>query len=195
MNLTFRRLLRFALTFVPLFAIFFAGYIALVEHYEPIVVGSANLITGRLNPPTILEIEENRNWTGYVFDPARGKQRIKSWQSATRQLILLSLVSVPSLLLATPTTWRRRSRWMLIAIPVIYLGHITAAVVLTRVQQCFAESPGLWLCRWANSFAVTSGQMMAGFLWFGLTWRFWFEREETDVAQAERATDTEARAK
>jgi hypothetical protein len=193
MNLTFRRLIRFALTFVPLFAIFFAGYMTLVKHYEPIVVGSANLVTGRMNPPTVLQIEEHRNWTGYVFDPNRGKQRIKAWKSATRQLILLSLVSVPSLLLATPTTWRRRFRWMLIAIPLIYLGHILAAVILTRAQYCLGQTPDAWFCRWAKSFAVTSGQMMAGFLWFGLTWRFWFEREDPDVAQAPRATDTGAR--
>jgi len=193
MNLTFRRLVRFALTFVPLFAIFFASYIAFVEHYEPIVIGSANLITGRMNPPTVLQIEEDRNWTGYVFEATAGKQRIKAWKSATRQLILLSLVSVPSLLLATPTTWRRRFRWMLIAIPLIYLGHIMAAVILTRAQYCLAQSPDVWVCRWAKSFAVTSGQMMAGFLWFGLTWRFWFEREGEDVAQDGRATDTGTR--
>lgn len=191
MNPILGRILKFALSFIPLFAIFFMAYITLADYYEPFAVGSANLVTRHLDPPTHLKIKEDGGWSGYVFKPEHGIQRLKSWKITTRHLILLSLVSVPSLLLATPAAWRVRFRWFLISIPLIYLGHVLAAVVLTRGHYCLTQTPGTLVCAWAKTFAVTSGQMMAGVLWFGLTWRFWFERKDASVANPPGAMDTE----
>lgn len=193
MNPILGRVLRFVLGFFPLFAIFLVVYLMFVHYYEPIVVASANLVTRHLDPATYLKTLENGNWGGYVIDPVDGLRRIRTWDPATRQVILLSLVSVPSLILATPAPWRRRFRWLLIATPMIYMGHVLSAVVLTRGQYCLNQDPGNWLCNWTKTFAVTSGQMMAGLLWFGLTWRFWFEGAKSDVARSDRRTDTGAR--
>jgi hypothetical protein len=169
-----RKVISFALLFVPIFMGFLVLYLVLLPIYQPVAMWGANRITLLMSPPTHLEHDE-KGLEGFVWTPDEGQRRLRGWSAKTTvHLVYLSAVTLPALLLATPAPWRTRWRLLAIALPLIYLGHVISLVILTRGVYCLQERPGTFICLWGLRVAYTSGQLFAATLWVLLTWHHWF---------------------
>jgi hypothetical protein len=172
----YRKLLSFVLLFVPLFILCFVLYVWMVPAYEPLVMGTANAIMLQMTPPTHLEsiVEGKGGWEAFVWSADEGERRIRGWGPATAHLAYLSIVTLPALLLATPAPIRSRFLLLAIAIPLLFISHVTSLIVTTRGVHCLWKEPGTFYCLWALRMAYTSGQIFAATFWILGTWRYWF---------------------
>ena len=133
MNQNLRKILLFMLQFVPWFLLFLVLYLVLLPKYEPIVLASANVVTENMTPPT--EIEQWRGrWRAHVFTPDIGRRTLRIWNRHASHLMLLSLVTLPALLLATPAPFLVRLRMLGLALPLLFLGHVVSVIGLTRAD-------------------------------------------------------------
>ena len=183
MNQNLRKILLFMLQFVPWFLLFLVLYLVLLPKYEPIVLASANVVTENMRPPT--EIEQFRGrWRAHVFTPDIGRRTLRIWNRHASHLMLLSLVTLPALLLATPAPFLVRLRMLGLALPLLFLGHVVSVIGLTRGVQCLREAPGTFHCLWMLRVVYSSGQLVAAGLWVLLTWRYWFASPSKELARA-----------
>jgi len=189
MTIPVRKLLTFALLFVPVFVLCFAAYLWIFPVYEPLVMGAANAITLQMDPPTHLQTREDPpGWEAFCWSPEQGQERIRGWGRATAHLAFLSIVTLPALLLATPAPIRSRLILLAIALPLLFASHVLSLIVTLRGVYCLWKVPGTFHCLWALRVAYTSGQVFAATFWILGTWRYWFTDERRPGPKA-RAGD------
>lgn len=173
MRLSRRRALRFALLLTPLFVGFLALYPWVIRAYHPAVIGAANLILSRMDPPLRIEIEKSGQWLALDID--RGYTRyFWGWQAWVKHLYFLSVALLPALLLATPAPLAQRLRLLAIAIPLQFGVHVLAIAGMMRAQYCIVLDPSDLFCHVELRIFHTSGQLFGAALWALLTWRYWF---------------------
>jgi hypothetical protein len=184
------KLLRFVAWFVPLFVVLLALYPFIVPFYEPLVLGAANTVMARMDPPTEMGISRWGAWQG--FNVERGYRRaFVTWGRGASYLHFLSLALLPALLLATPAPWRVRFTLLVLAIPLLFAAHTLAVIGLTRTHYCFVVEPKNVSCRIVYRIVSSSGQLFGATLWAVLTFRYWFARERPPAAEP-RASDGSA---
>ncbi len=155
-----RKILIFGLEFVPLFVACIWLYLLILPFYQPVAMGTANVVTERMSPPTRLEGEISR-MNSFVFTPEDGSRFMKSWGSTSGHLVFLSLALVPALLLATPAPIRTRFRLLGLGLPLVFLGHVLALIAMTRGIYALRQAPGTFYWLWILRIAYTSGQVVA----------------------------------
>lgn len=181
MQLNPRKVLHFALLFIPLFAGFLVIYPQVMKFYHPATLGVANAIMARMDPPTSIEIGKYGGWR--AFDETGGyKRSISRWRSWQKHLHYLSLALLPALILATPAPWPTRFKLLAIAIPLLFVVHSLTMVGVVRAQYCYMIDRRDMLCNWVLRAVNTSGQLFGAALWVLLTWRYWFQRDESKPA-------------
>ena len=173
MNPIMRKLLIFALQFFPLFALFMALYLWVLPYYQPVVMGTANVVTKRLNPPTHLEGDGTGQIKSFVFTPQRGRKFMRSWGNTSGHLVFLSLALTPALLLATPAPWKTRFRLLGLGLPLVFLGHVLALIAMSRGIYGLRQAPGTFHWLWILRMAYSSGQIVTATVTVLLTWRYW----------------------
>lgn len=183
MKADLRRVLGFALRFVPIFLVLLGIYLKALPWYRPIPEGVANSIMELQSPPTRIESSTQRGWRAYVRDP-HDQRVLTEWEPFVVHLLFLNMVLLPALVLATPAPIRDRLRLAAWAIPLLVMVQALSLVGLVRGQLCLAGSPGSFLCLWLLRLVYASGQLSAAVLWSILTWRFWLaeNRPESDGA-------------
>jgi hypothetical protein len=184
MSAALRRLLLFGLQFVPLFLLFLGLYVKLLPRYEPLVRGAANAITGRMTPPTQLQLEPPGGWRYTVFTPEQGLQGRMRWGHDTPHKILISLALLPALLLATPAPVTTRLRLVALGLPLLFGVHVLSVVGLMRGTEHLRNAPGTFYWLWILRGVYASGQLFAAALWLLLSWRWWFSAAGRSAAAA-----------
>jgi hypothetical protein len=174
MNGAPRRILIFALQFVPLFAVCLWLYVLLLPRYERLVVGAASTLTERLSRPTELAIEPGGLWQSYVFTPEGGRRPLQRWDRTVAYVITLSLAVFPAMLLATPAPLSTRLRLFVAGLILLFVVHVLSIVGLMRGTFCLEQRPGNFLCLSMLRLVYTSGQLLGAAVWAGLSWRYWF---------------------
>lgn len=167
------RPLRFALQFLPLFALFLWLYTMVLPYYQPAVLGVANTITSKLSPPTRIEIDPSGGWRSYVTESPGEERRLQGWTGFVTHLIYLGLLFLPPLLLATPAPIATRLRLLVLGLALLYVVHVLSIVGLIRGTYCLSASPGDSFCMWLVRLVYVSGQVTGAGLWAALTWRYW----------------------
>jgi hypothetical protein len=174
MRVARRDALRFAILAVPLLAVSLALYAAGIHGYESIVVRAANLWLASLSRPFLLEVDDAGALSLYAIVP----EGARSFGLPRPHGIYLSLALVPALLLATPAPWRSRMRWLLIALPIVFLSHVLALLLLYHAHLALRGGAGMPYTV-LFGLASRSGQLVAVALWALSTWRFWFRAPDS----------------
>ena len=174
-----RKILIFSLEFVPLFLVCMWLYLLILPSYQPVAIGTANMVTERMSPPTRLEPTATLRMKSFSFTRERGERSLMSWGSTRAHLVFLSLALVPALLLATPAPILTRFRLLGVGLLLVFAGHVLALIVLTRGIYALKQAPGTFYWLWAVRIAYTSGQVVAAMVVVLLTWRFWVPRGST----------------
>jgi hypothetical protein len=183
-----RKILGFVLQFPPLFLVCFVIYLLVLPVYQPIVLGTANTITERMSPSSYVRTTENGNWEAFTYDARAGQRRLKGWSPTTIHLVLLSLVSLPALVLATPAPVLSRLKLLGIGLALVFASHVLSVIVMARGVYALQQAPGTFFWLWALRVAYASGQFFAAAFWILLTWRYWFAAGSSAVvASAEKA--------
>ncbi len=181
------RVLKFAASFVPLFAFSIVVYIQVLPSYERLVLATANRVLALFTPPTSLERPPDSGWVAYVAAAAatpNSPRRLTAWPEFTRHLVFLSLALLPALLLATPAPWRTRPLLVAFGLVLLWIVHAMTLVVLVRGKLCLLGNPGSFACLWMLRLALASGQISAAVLWGLLTWRWWIPRRALERGAA-----------
>ena len=180
MTTNIRKILVFGLQFVPLFLVFMWLYLLVLPFYQPVAIGTANAVTERMSPPTRIESTATLRMKSFVFSPEKGNRFMMSWGSTSTHLVFLSLALVPALLLATPAPIRTRFRLLGVGLPLVFVGHVLALIVMTRGIYGLREAPGTFYWLWIVRIAYTSGQVVSATVVVLLTWRYWVPRSSAD---------------
>ncbi len=188
MRLNPRKLILFAVQFAVLFVALLIVYWAIMPAYQPVVLGSANFVLDRMEPPTRMEIDAGE-WR--AFDMDRNLKRIfMYWEPWVPHLIFLSIALLPALLLATPAPYKRRLQMLAIGVLPLFLLHVLAIIWIVRGNYVLMYvNPDSFLARWTLKLAYMSGQAFAVALWALLSWRFWFLPAEDPPKTAPPSTD------
>jgi len=168
-----RRVARFALLFVPLFAACLWLYVQVLPRYEAAVIGLANAATARLAHPTRIEVRPDGQWQSWVFTPEQGRHPLELWPRSTAYLITLSLAVLPALILATPIPAGTRWRLVALGLAAIFAVHVACTIGLMRGALCLRERPGSFACLCLLRLVYTSGQLLGAAVWAILTWKYW----------------------
>jgi hypothetical protein len=171
-----RKILVFVLQFAPLFLASIWLYLLILPYYHPIALGTANVVTERMSPPTRLE-GNIAKMKSFVFTPQNGNRLMRRWGKTAGHLVFLSLALVPALLLATPAPIRTRFRLLAVGLPLVFLGHVLALIAMTRGIYALRQAPGTFYWLWILRMAYTSGQVVAATVVVLLTWRYWVPRD------------------
>jgi len=177
-----RKVLRFALLFIPLFAVCVVVYLLVVSQYQRTVFATANVVMAQMDPPTMLHADFRHDWRSYRYPPEGGRVKVRPWSKSLTHLVFLNLAVLPALLLATPIPWADRLRLVLIGFALMFLGHVLVSVLLVRASYCLQQAPGTFLCLFALRVSYTSGQVFAAVIWALLTWKYWFHSPQEDTA-------------
>ena len=171
-----RKILFFALQFLPLFLVFMWIYMQVMPYYQPVALGTANAVTERMSPSTRIEASPSLRMKSYVFTPEKGRRFLRSWGKTSVHLVFLSLALVPALMLATPAPIPARFRLLGVGLLMVFLGHVLALIVMTRGIHALHETPGTLYWLLAVRIAYASGQVVSATVGVLLTWRYWVPR-------------------
>jgi hypothetical protein len=172
-----RKLVRFVLALIPLLVLSLALYRMVLRVYPPVVHKVANLVTERLSPPSRIVFDRGGYWRAYSIRPDGTHRRLHEW-GRNLHTIYISLVTLPALLLATPTGLVARFRLLGIGLALLAAVHVLAVIGLMRGFVCLDRTQGAFICNWLLRAVYTSGQVVPFVLWILLTWRCWFRRPE-----------------
>src|SRR5260221_2291559 len=120
-----RRVLRFALAFLPAFVIAACLYPAILPAYQQGVFATVNTLLASLTPLSEIRAVLAGQWQILVHRAHGG--RVVSYTLASENLGLLSffqLVTLSALLLATPVKARERVRLCALGIGLMYVLHV-----------------------------------------------------------------------
>ena len=174
MNLDLRRILRATVEFIVFLGVFSSLYMLVWRLYDPVVLWTANTITGLLSPATRMDTGPLENWRCFIETPDGGERFFCWWTSIQRHLIYLNQPLVLALLLATPTTWKNRLRLAALGALVAFVGHVFVAIILMRGMVCLNTNPTNFFCILALKVCSVSGQLLGAAIWGLLAWRYWF---------------------
>lgn len=93
------------------------------------------------------------------------------------RLNTLNLVLLPSLLLATPVSWRRRLRLLGIGLALLFAVQWLSALLWAPTSRCLSRDPNDLLCSWLFYSMITGGQAYSIVIWGLLAWRHWLPAE------------------
>ena len=169
--MTVRVVLSFGLRLVPLFALFVWLYPWLAPTYTSWVLVAVNAGYRAWAVPLAVRPESD-GLTAYVLHPDGTSQLLVT--DHTPENVLLSLILLPTLLLATPIAWRRRMLLLLAGVTLLYIVHaVSLGIFFHELLQLRREQAGPF-SNWLLACILTSGQTGALALWALLTGGCWF---------------------
>jgi hypothetical protein len=178
MNHDLRKILRATVEFIVFLGVFVSLYMLIWRLYDPVVLWTANTITGVLSPATRMDTGRLDNWRCFIETPGGGEWMFRWWTPIQRHLIYLNQPLVLALLLATPTTWGNRLRLAGLGALVAFVGHVLVAVTMMRAMVCLNTNPTSFLCIWALKVCYVSGQLLGAAIWGVFAWRYWFPSKQ-----------------
>ncbi len=174
-RLTVRRAVVFGLQVLLFFALFLALYMKALPSYERLVVTAVNAGYGTMAVP--LEIRtapRGDDLSAYVLAPGLEPQWLVTHH--TPEGVFLSLILLPSLLMATPVGIRERLKLLLLGSALLYVVHVVSVGVLFRELFLFSRHQLGPFSSWLYAASLTSGQVGAVVVWAlvaGGTWFRW----------------------
>lgn len=166
----------FALTFLPVFALAIWLYPHLLPPWERAVLLLSNPVLESFTPSLTVRVVDAGALFAYIIEPD-GTQKAFFTRPYQPYVIFISLVLLPSLLLATPVSPRDRLRLLLYGMLLLYAIHVITIIALFRVYLCLMQSPGATMCTWIKGLLLTSGQITPVAAWGLLTWKHWFPKD------------------
>lgn len=173
MRAELRRVLGFALAFLPIFLILLGIYVKLLPAYRAVPEAVANSVMQSLAPATRIEPLPRGGWQALVRAAGAEERVFVRWQPFVVHLLFLNTLLLPALVLATPAPLRERLRLAGWAVPLLVAVQALSLIGLVRGQLCLTNSPGSFACLWLLRLVYASGQLSTAVLWSLLAWRHW----------------------
>lgn len=164
---------QFILLFIPLFAVMAFLYFWIIPVYEPVVLDAASWVQSKMDPPTAVGTDKWGRWKAFLTSGGYRRSLDVTWAVSVKHLHYLSIILLPSLVLATPIPWRKRFKLLAISLPLIFVAHVVAITGIVRMYYCLTIDPGDKLCMIGARICNTSGQLFGAALWALLTFRYW----------------------
>ncbi|MBW2396465.1 MAG: tetratricopeptide repeat protein [Deltaproteobacteria bacterium] len=180
-----RRILRFALVFLPAFVVCLWLYPRVQPVYQKAVVAVVDVGLHRLEPPMRIEIIEHGGWATYTLHSDGTESFYWSRPGENLTLFFVGLAFLPALLIATPVSLRRRAGLLGVGLLLLYALQVVAGLGLVLSIRCLAEDPGSMVCQWGKTVGNTFGQVAAFVIWGLLTWHVWLPRAEESAEATE----------
>ena len=157
-------------------------YPLVLPSYERTVFESTNVVLSGLSPPTRIGTVEDGRWVVTV-DAGGRPWSFTLGTARLRLLVFLNMVILPPLLLATPTSLRRRIVLALWGLVLLFLLHIASLTGCVFAMAHVCQGGANRLCRILPSILTPGGQGFAVALWGALTWRDWFPKLSDNVPE------------
>ena len=173
-----RKILLFAVQFIPLFVVCLWLYPRVLPLYQAMVIPMVNVGLERFEPPMRMEVMKDGGWR--AFERAEDGTETFYWSRPGKYLHLtyLGLALLPALLLATPVALWRRLRLFGLGMLLLLLLYVPAALGLVWSVRCLYQTPGNTVCMTIKTVVNVYGQLMSLVLWGLLTWDVWLHRVE-----------------
>jgi len=172
-RLTARRVLLFGLRLLPLFAFFLWLYPKLFPVYSSWVLAGVNAGYRAWSVPLEVHPEQGGGGlTAYVSLPDGGSQLLVT--DHTPENVLLSLMLLPTLVLATPIELRKRMLLLLVGLALMYFMHVLCLGFFFRELLRLRLGQTGPFSNWFLAWILTSGQTGSLVLWALLTGGCWF---------------------
>ena len=168
-----RKVLLFALQLVPLFALSVWVYLQVIPVYGAGVLAGVNASYRATSVPLeVHSTDAGGEIHARVLLQSGGTEPLVVDQ--TPETVFVSLILLPTLILATPIELRRRLLLLAIGLCVMYAVHVLSIAVLFHELFLFRVGRSWALSDWLLSWCLTSGQMSAVMIWALLTGGYWF---------------------
>jgi SEC-C motif-containing protein len=166
-----RRVLLFGLPLLPLFSFFLWLYPKVFPTYSGWVLAGVNAGYRAWSVP--LEVRTAPDGlTAYVSHPDGTSQLLVT--DHTPENVLLSLILLPTLLLATPIAVGKRVLLLLVGGALLYIAHVVCLGIFFHELLLLRLGQAGPLSNWLLACVLTSGQTGAIVLWALLTGGYWF---------------------
>jgi SEC-C motif-containing protein len=168
-----RSVLLFAVQLVPLFALSVWVYSSAIPVWGAWVMGGVNASYRAWSVP--LEVHST-DVSGEIHARVllSGGRSEPLVVDRTPETVFVSLILLPSLILATPIALRRRVMLLSIGLLLLYVVHVLSIAVLFHELWLFRVGQSWALSDWLLSWCLTSGQMSTVMIWALLTGGYWF---------------------
>jgi hypothetical protein len=165
-----RSLLRFVAIASVLFGAFVLVYPFVAPAYRTLVRETANPVLRMAPDPSRVEPGDDGGWR---IVPVSGQGTAFSVTADDLDLNHAALILLPSLLLATPGTWRERTRRLGIGMVALFLLHVLSMPPWVAALKCLRHDPDSVPCSYAYSVFGAGSQIYAFVVWGVLTWGVW----------------------
>ncbi len=189
-RLRVRRVVVFGLQVLLLFALFLALYMKALPVYERLVVAAVNAGYRAMSMP--LEVRtapRGDDLSAFVLVPGVEPQRLVTHH--TPEGIFLSLIVLPSLLLATPVGIGKRLRLFLLGSALLYVVHVASVGVLFHELFLYSRQQLGPFSSWLYAMSLNSGQVGAVVLWALLAGGTWFRLSSRPSARPESVSGSQ----
>jgi hypothetical protein len=170
-----RRVARFALHFVPIFAALALLYPFVLRPYGRLLCALANPIAATLVPPLRFETADSGAWNILRTDRQGPERGVVALPLESLRQIHLGIVLLPPLLLATPVPLRTRLRLLAVGLAVLIAlqvaAHLTVGWAWAHYPEEARHGPVFQVVVLAHG---TSGQVLPVIVWGLVAWAAWF---------------------
>ncbi len=178
MNLQRRRVLAFALAFIPPFVVAVWLYPSILPTYQRAVLASVNSFLAILSPVAEIRAVLAGRWQILVHRPnASGIVTYTLGSANIGLLTFFQLVVLSALLLATPVKLKERLRLFAYGIGVMFVFHLLCIAGCAYGMALIDNSKNVTF----RSLPIILGPFASGLaviVWSLLTWRYWLAAPE-----------------